>query len=57
MVKIYKGNSRDHEKELFEAVLSEKVHVNIAANDTSMVVMYIPKRVQHSNESYISYIV
>ena len=57
MLKIYKGNGRDHEKELSEAVLSEKVHVNIAANDTNMVVMYIPKRVQHSNESYISYIV
>ena len=30
-----KRNGRDHGKELFEAVLSEKVHVNIAANDTS----------------------
>ena len=29
-----KRNGRDHGKELFEAVLSEKVHVNIAANDT-----------------------
>ena len=35
--KNLKRNGRDHEKELFEAVLSEKVHVNIAANDTSNV--------------------
>ena len=35
--KNLKWNGRDHEKELFEAVLSEKVHVNIAANDTSNV--------------------
>ena len=32
-----KRYGRDHEKELFEAVLSEEVHVNIAANDTSNV--------------------
>ena len=35
--KNLKRNGGDHEKELFEAVLSEKVHVNIAANDTSNV--------------------
>ena len=34
-VKNLNRNGRDHGKEWFEAVLSEKVHVNIAANDTS----------------------
>ena len=35
--KNLKRNGRDHGKELFEAVLSEKVHVNLAANNTSNV--------------------
>ena len=35
--KNLKRNGRDHGKESFEAVLSEKVHVNIGANDTSNV--------------------
>ena len=36
--KNLKRNGRDHGKELFEAVLSEKVHVKIALNtDTSNV--------------------
>ena len=34
VLKNLKRDDRDHGKELFEAVLSEKVHVNIAANDT-----------------------
>ena len=40
-----KRNGRDHRKELFETVLSEKVHMNMA---------YIPKScVQPAEQSYI----
>ena len=35
--KNLKRNGRDHRKELFEAVLSEKVHVNKTASDASNV--------------------
>ena len=37
VLKNLKRDDRDHGKELFEAVLSEKVHVNLAANNTSNV--------------------
>ena len=49
--KNLKWNGRDHGKELFEAVLSEKQQILL------LVVLYIPKRcVQHAKQSYISYI-